>query len=264
MQYKFAYDLAAGPGGVACCVIKPRPFDNVWCPGSTYSGTGVTTWGSFQQGPNVSTVTAAAGQYRIVSWGIRVFSQLAPTNQSGHIRFITSTEDVNTGAAFTTTGSFYEEISEYAVAGSNIHWVSKPVGIEWKEYIPISSLASYEQLVIYATGLPASSDAFRVEVTFNVELQPKPNEIAAALATAALVSKPHVLQAASHVHANRPKHYNGSTNSFSNILRGLAVRGLSTAANVMFPMASALLGNSVQKGAARLMGYNPQMIMDVD
>lgn len=266
LSQKFQATVNSDASGRAGAVFKPNPTSNTVYGAATLNGSSILTWGAGFTDPSAATISAAAGEYRIVSWGVRCYSSLAPTNQSGTLRFITAGTDVSTGAAFTVTGSFFERVEDYPVANCDVHWVSRPVGTGWKEYTSIGTNAYYEQLVVYATGLPASATAcLQFEIVFNLELQAKPNDLAAALATAALVSRPHVLQAASLVHANRKSHHNGSTSSFGERMKRMMISGLQTVAKVAFPYASAFLGNSVSRGMNALMGgQQTPLIMDVD
>jgi hypothetical protein len=266
LSQKFIATVNSDANGRAGVVFKPNPTSNTVYGAATLDGSSILTWGAGFTDPSASTIATAAGEYRIVSWGVRCYSLLAPTNQSGTMRFITTGTDVSTAAAFTVTGSFYERVEDYPVANSDVHWVSRPVGTGWKQYTSIGTNAYYEQLVVYANGLPASATAcLQFEIVFNLELQAKPHDLASALATAALVSRPHVLQAASMVHANRKSHHNGSTSTFSDRMKRMVASGLQTVARIAFPYASAFLGNAVSRGANALMGgRQPGLIMDVD
>jgi hypothetical protein len=184
------------------------------------SATAIVTYDTPVAITDLSAVTAAADQYRIVSWGIRVYSQLAPTAQSGQFRIITTPELPANG--FVYNSSFFEEIKVYPTTEDSVHWISKPLGNGWKEYKSLSSVMDWEYVTVVATGLPASTtDCFTIELVLNLEMQPNLGSISGAMSTDAAKHKPHVLAAAGEV---LKKHggamvREGASNFFANAAR---------------------------------------------
>jgi len=179
--------------------ISVRPFtSSTWLTSNVMTATQVTSWNAAFGIADATAINTAADSFRIVSWGIRVYSQLAPTNQSGQFRVITTPE--TPGAPFLYNTSFFEETKVYPVTEQSVHWISKPIGVGWKEYIALANEASWERVTIVADGLPVStSSALVVELVFNLELQPNLGSITGAIANEAAPHKPHVLAAAGEV-----------------------------------------------------------------
>lgn len=183
---------ASGRGG---CVVRPNP-SAAFTAAASLSGSEVLTWSADAGLTDYTAIAAGSSKYRLVSWGVRVFSELAPTNQSGAIRFIT-TPNNNTGGAFTYASSFFEEVKMFPTSTDPVYWTSKQVGNKYLEYIDLTDRADWEQLTLVAYGLPASTaNCFVVEVVYNFEIQPSLGQLTGSLATPAADHKPHVMQAA--------------------------------------------------------------------
>jgi hypothetical protein len=239
--------------------VRPQPCNvNTVQLGATITATQVTSWtaAGAPVDPSAAEMLLAAQTYRFVSWGVRCYPLLAPTNQSGSIKFM-SVSDGAAAAPFLYNGGAFEVVSMYAVANSDVHWVSKPIGNEWKNYTTLGSEgASFETLVIVIEGLPAATaGAFEVEIICNLELQPKPNSIVASLATAALGSSTTVLKAAAQLqsHGNVGTH-NGSTASFSSKIFKLSRDALAFTARTAIPFLGNMAGDYIQ---SRVFGGTP-------
>jgi hypothetical protein len=151
--------------------------------------------------------TALAGQfekYRIVSWGVKVYSTLAPTNQSGFFTVMTNPLFAD---GMDAASCFYEEVRTFPVTESSVQWISKPVGNSYLDYASIASAGSWDECCVFASGLPAStSGCIQLEVYFNLECQVQLGAITSTIATPAADSKPHLLAAMGHV----AKHLGGT------------------------------------------------------
>lgn len=204
---------------------------------ATMNATQVSTWTGASSIADYTALSTAGEAYRIVSWGVRIYSQLAPTDQSGQFRVITTPEEPITPFLYNT--SFFEEIKVYPTTEDSVHWTSKPIGTAHKEYIPMADAASWDWVVIIADGLPVTTaSAFTVEIVFNLEVQPNFGSITGALSTPASPHKPHVLSAAGEVLS---KHggamiRRGASNFFANAARA-ALNFVSTKL-IGFPVAS--------------------------
>jgi hypothetical protein len=162
----------------------------------------VTTWDAADYGvTDYPALDAGVKSFRIVSWGVRIYSQLPPTNQSGSFRMITTPNSSSSAGAFTYDSSFFEEIKVFPTSEDTVHWVSKPIGVTWKEYDSVSTTGlPWDYLTIVADGLPANNPAcLTVELVFNLECQPHISSITGALSNDAAEHKPHVLAAAGEV-----------------------------------------------------------------
>jgi hypothetical protein len=152
---------------------------------------------------------------------------------------------VSTGGPLVTTGGLFERVETFPIANCDIHWVSKPVGTTWKEYIPIADTASYEHVAIYFAGLPNAVNpaAMQVELIYNIELQSKPGDLLSALATNALSHNPTALGASAHSHSKSLTPVNASTSTVGGMIKRLALSGLKSVANYMLPVAGGMLGD---------------------
>jgi len=159
---------------------------------TTVSGYTFTTMGTPVAVADNTAIAAQFSKYRIVSWGVKVYSTLAPTNQSGYFTMIT---DPTLAAGMSANSAFYEEVLTYPTTETTVQWISKPVGNSYLDYIDIASAHSWDELAIYGDLLPASGAVLQIEVFFNLECQVKISAISAAIATPAADHKPHILTA---------------------------------------------------------------------
>lgn len=197
VQIRDIAGIDSDANGRAAMVIRPGTASSV-DTGNVITATEVTSWnGSVSLSDNTA-LAAAGNQYRIVSWGVRIYSQLAPTNQSGQFRVITMPEDHVSPFNYNT--SFFEEIKVYPTTEDSVHWISKPIGVTWKEYVDVGNHCPWERVVIVAEGLPAiQPNCFTVEIVMNLEIQPQLGSITGAIANDAAEHKPHVMTAAGEV-----------------------------------------------------------------
>jgi hypothetical protein len=167
---------------------------------TTFSSGVPTVYGASTAVAEYASYDSSFDQYRIVSFGVRVYSTLAPTEQSGAMRFITSAERATAGAPL--TGGLFDSVDTYPVANGDIHWVSKPIGTTWKEYRDFGTLGEYNALNVYIYGAKASvTDAFTVEIIFNLECTVNIGSVTAAMSTPGADHNPMALTAASKTHS---------------------------------------------------------------
>jgi len=221
-------------------VISVQPIlDNLVTPSSTLDGNGgVTAWGTGQSMTDYSSYASSFSTYRIVSWGVRVIPLAAPTDQSGSITIMTLSESP-TGGTFNPNVSFFEEIEAFPVVGSDIHWVSKPQGVTWKEYVALNTPQNWTNCVIQVVGYPTTA-SIMVEVFLNLEAQFNIGSITGAIATPAADHNPHALQLADHTR-NRMKQTHPSHPTFLDRLKGAMYSGLTTMADMALPAAGRAL-----------------------
>jgi hypothetical protein len=164
---------------------------------TTITGNVVTTFGAATATVDNTAVAAQFKDYRIVSWGVKIYSTLAPTSQSGFFTVITNpTLDDGMDAS----SSFFEETKTYPVTETSTQWISKPIGNSYRDYVAIASGQSWDEVVIYASGLPVSTaGCLQFEVYLNLECQVQLGAITSAIATDAADHRPHILTAVGHV-----------------------------------------------------------------
>jgi hypothetical protein len=214
------------------CGIQPALRNNIYTALTIVSST-VTAWNPGQDITDYSALSSAIHQFRIVSWGVRVFSTLAPTDQSGYFRIITLPES-NFGSALNYGSTFFEEVKAYPLSDTTVHWISKPIGTAWKEYKDVSATMDWDRVLVVANGLPSgASGAITVEVVYNIEVQPNIGSITGSLATPALEHKPHVLTAA----ANTLAKHAGShiQRNFGEVIKTFGRRALEAAVSYFMP-----------------------------
>lgn len=222
------------------------------------TGTVITTWGTAVSSGEWTSIKDDISSYRVVSWGVRFFPTLAPTSQSGSARVVTvPTIPVN---GIDPGQGLFEEVYDFPVANCDIHWVSKPIGNMWKEYIGVDETTStWDNVVFLATGLPASQTCFKMEVFCNLECQPKFNTIAGTVSGHAEPHNPHRMAAANHGRINTGVQ-NSSTSKVLGYLKGIARSAITTVGSYVAPYASRF----IEHAAGRLLAPRRQVPMIVD
>ena len=200
----------------------------------------VTTWGTWGAVSDHATIVNFAKQVRIVNWGVRIWSMAAPTDQGGSIRVITSAEEAVNGQTF--SGGLFEEVETYPVYDTMVHWVSKPMGNEYKEYASPGHTADYNQLTVFIVGAAASS-AFGYEIVYNIEAVVAIDNTLAAVAVPG-AENPRLIHAADHTNKKR-KHAHRQYPSLMDTVKGLAREGLVSAANYFLPMVGGAVANAI-------------------
>jgi hypothetical protein len=188
--------MSTGVSGSASLRIKPSLAETFSI--GTQTGLLITAFAAPTALPDNTAIAAQFSKYRIVSFGVKVYSTLAPTAQSGYFSMITAP----VFAANTNTGSsFWEEVLNYPTTETGVQWVSKPVGNQYLDYVDIADDASWDHLVVFASGLPISTlNAVQVEIFLNLECQVALGTLASAIATPAAPHRPHILSAVGEVH----------------------------------------------------------------
>jgi hypothetical protein len=185
-------------------------------------------------------ITGSFDNYRIVSMGVRVYSSLAPTDQSGYCRIVTAPGELADGVNI--DGSLWEAVQTYPVSELDAHVVCKPIGNDWKRYISIGGDQYYNQVAGIIKGAkPSTGAAFIVEIIMHCEMLVEVGSITGSLATPGLPGDTHVLSAASRVHAKHKGIHNGPTKSVMATLGNFAKDALLDVAASAIPF----VGNSL-------------------
>lgn len=166
------------------------------------SGQTATTFGAMEEVSDMAAFEAQFQNYRIVSWGVKAFTSLAPLDQKGIFTMFTiPPAGVSTGAidGFNAGSSLYEEVRNFPITDTTVQWISKPVGIEHREYKSVFDTQEWDDLVIFGQGLPVSQTVMFLEIYYNLECTVKFGEMSGAAATAAADFKPHMLAGMGHV-----------------------------------------------------------------
>jgi hypothetical protein len=233
-------------GGDFAIAIQPS-IENTVKSATAISGNTITTWGDYGSFGDATTVTNNAAKYRIVSFGARVYSTLAPTNKSGWMKVMTSSSDTSNGFVF--SGGFYDEVQALPVAVDDMHWISKPSGTTWKEYIDMDKTAAYTYLTVLGKGLPqGATSAVVVEVVMNIEALVDFKSLAAAASTPGIPHNPTAMQAASRTHAKHKGVHSGP--SVMSTLGDMAKSAIGEVARMAIPYVGGFIGDFI-KGRSR-------------
>jgi len=231
---KFMLPASTDANGAFAKTISPSLAAH-FTGSTTITGGAVTVWGAATSVSDYAAIAAEFASYRIVSMGVRVYSVLAPTAQSGFIRFITNPHPV-TGAAYTYTGGLHESLSQYATAGCDAHWVAKPVGADYLTYVDIAARPSWDELIVIGEGLPAStSGACQFEVVMHLECQIDIGGIGSLIASPAALSKPRILAASGAVHNAIGGVINDTTEAVTTKISKMAKNAVSEVAADILP-----------------------------
>lgn len=186
---KFTPDTNAG--GDFIRIIKPNL--NEAYGATTLIGSSIATISGYLPIADYAAVTAQFATVRLVSFGVKIYSTLAPTAQSGYFSMITNPEF---GVGADALSSFYEETLSYPTSEQTVQWISKPIGNSYLDYRVFSADQPWDSLMIWGTGLPVSTNnVFTIEVFYNLECQVALGSLSSAIATPAAPHKPHILAA---------------------------------------------------------------------
>jgi len=248
------FTVGTSAAGETAFTIAPVIID-CFRSASTMSGPTVTTWGSGFAMNDYAATAAAFSKYRIVSLGVRVFPITRPTEQGGAIRIITTPEKLPNGVIL--DGGFWETVNNVAVSQADVHWIAKPQGTTWKEYVDIDSLAAnYNNLAVLIYGAQGSvTNAFSVEVTFNLECLVELGSVVGSLAKPGRASDPKLLQTASVVHSkHHGVHTDGAPSMFQR-LGSFAREALLDVASSAIPFIGSSVANMFRQKPAKNQRY---------
>jgi hypothetical protein len=222
----------------ASITVQANP-NALYKQGATYSGTTISTWGNYAASSDFAAVSAEFTKYRIVSFGVRFFNTAAPLYQSGTLRAVVVTTPAENG--IDVNGGMWNSVTNESVAGTDLHWIAKPAGVDWKEYTALSTNADWDSLTVLFVGLPTASSfpsTVACEIVMNMEMLTTTGSVVSVMAKPGALSDPTVLQATSHVHAKH-KGVHNSGPSMMQQLGNLAKNALIDIASAAMPMAGA-------------------------
>lgn len=229
------FTMNTDANGRADARISPNVGAGTFDHAATSGSTGVTSWAAAVALTDIAAYQAAFDSYRIVGWGLKVTSLLAPTNQKGYFRVITMPED-NNGGVYITNGGLHEEIKVFPGSEMDIHWISKSHGAEFKDYVPFDGTVTpaWDFCHVRYQGGPASTtDAVLVQVVFHLECQIELGSVTSTMATPAAPHKPHVMSAAANTLAKHGGAHAGST--FGGLISRFAKSALNGVVNHFLP-----------------------------
>lgn len=204
------------------CAVVVIPCLNGLFKGATGTGGAidganqtVTTWNtSTDKMANYTEFAAAFHRFRIVSYGLRVYSTLAPTDQAGSYKIITLPETPGNGWSW--AGGMFEDTVSLPLSEKNIHWIAKPIGVDYKGYSQPADTLFWNRCAIIVEGANGTADAVTVEIVLNLEATINIGSITSTMATPAEDHSPHVMAATSRV---RTKY--GKAHAHSNLMNDI-------------------------------------------
>jgi len=245
------FTVGTNAAGEAAVNIQAR-LDETFRVATAFAATVPSTYGAWSTVQEYTALNNAFSNVRVVSMGIRFYSTLAPTEQAGAIRFITTSEPPAAGV--TLLGGLFDGVDTFPVAGANICWIARPQGTTWKEYHPLNTHLDYNSLAIMVYGAKASMpNAFTCEIVYNLECTVDVGTITAAMSTAGAAHSPIAMSAASRTHAKHNGIHEGP--SLMSKLAGFAKSALVDVASQFLPGAMSYVFGPRKR---------PMSIMDVD
>lgn len=160
----------------------------------TITGGNVTVWTASRAVPDFSSLDTNFYEYRIVSFGVRVFGSANFDASKGAVTIATHSGD------FAITGldvenSNYLDIQRYPINNCDVTWVSKPQGAESYEFVPLGDPCQRTGVAVIVTGAAASTTVAQIEYIVNIELVPKVELFVSRLATPPRQISPGILKA---------------------------------------------------------------------
>lgn len=155
----------------------------------------VTTWSSDKTVPDFTNLDTNFFEYRIVSFGVRVFGSANFDASKGAVTIATHSGDAPI-TGLDIENSNYLDIQRYPINNCDVTWVSKPQGAESYEFIDLANPCQRTGVVVIVTGAAASTTVAQIEYVVNIELVPKVELFVARLATPPRQISPGVLKAA--------------------------------------------------------------------
>jgi len=178
----------------------------------TFSGAAVATWSASEDSDYVTALNTQYSRYRVVSWGIRIFTVLSPTEQSGSI-VCQSADELHANPDYTSY--LFEEVKSFATDDLEVVFIGKETDARRRQYRLIDAAGTAAAardvgmniLYVGGSGLPASKQCFTAEIVMNIECQPLSLTTGSLLATPAAHHDPIGLAAVANTHASIPSFF---------------------------------------------------------
>jgi hypothetical protein len=188
MQCRTYAQMPTNASGLGAMQVSPRliqQFRGV----STYSGTSTATWNAWADAPELASLTAYEGEYRIVSAGIHVFCIAAPTDSSGVV-IVNTTQEANT--IMQSTSSLYLDSHRTSLAGCDLYCIAKPQNESEKFHSLDAAIQNFSTFTVMVYAGPVSKPAVGIDIFLNIEWYPILETVFARLATPNNVVSPQI------------------------------------------------------------------------
>lgn len=200
MNLKQLFTVTTNANGHAAGLFRPS-WHEAYSEASSIGGGGiVTAWGAAERLPFYD--TNQFSHYRVISWGYRFISSVAPTNSQGFVQGATSD---TTELIDADTLSIYRNSDMTRMYQADFSYVSRAKGKESLEFTPLGEEADgWEYAYLAISGAAVSTDVGVVEIVMNVEALPiirssQGTNVLSLLSAEAKPSVPQVLDLASNV-----------------------------------------------------------------
>jgi hypothetical protein len=240
-QVRTIHTLTTDANGNAAMFARARPLDYPGI-GLTLDAARVVTVRTNIPNPDSVAYLTHAEKYRVVSWGIRVYSVESVFAAKGTVRVTTMTDEVVVGND--TSSLLFEDIYFSALSQSDIYWTSKPTGNTWKEYVSPTVEAPWTQVMVSVEAGNASTDVLLVDFIYNLEVVPKFGSITASLASPAADHNPRVITAAANAN-NKKRHTHEKRETMFASLANLARNALVEVAGSVIPYVGRSITNAI-------------------
>lgn len=191
---KDIYSISTLATGDAMVIVTSNPQKAVANMATETAGTVLTWSGGYTVNSFYSQYNSTGGSWRVVSYGVRVFTTQAWTAATGTIILTeTGSTDVSlTVGQLVSSSNLGNTSKAFALRDANLTFIGRPSGVAAQLYNPnftTNDFNDWTTLLIGITGASASTAVVSFELTVNYEWLPRNNS---GLATVATKAAPHL------------------------------------------------------------------------
>jgi len=231
-QQRVATTAVSDVNGTYCISISLKP--NYVYVVSSSSASNVMTWPATYSG-NYSTnlINTYGQQYRPTSAGFRIVNSLSATDSKGYIVIAKGGPPVLGSTTTMVPQNFVSWDTHSNSHGAEYHATAHPLNANAYDFGDVATYATataqeanWENVYFYASGLPANTTCFFVEIVLNYEYVPKEDSPIAQLAKAQPVMNVQLQTAINHVQQNLPSSHKDTTEKVRGAIKREAKKAL--------------------------------------
>lgn len=223
---KYRTTITTDSGGQKVVMMQPNLITFVKTSATFTGGSEVATWNTSVSVPEYANLATYFEQYRIVSYGCRVFCSAAMSESQGTVLMALSRQQ----DTFDTASSNYADIRAFALNGLDATMVSKATGPESDSWNDLNATSERMYMYVALTGAAPASGVAGLEVTLNVEFVPKVG-LGSRLATTAPAVPRAIKDAQERVERRTPAIMDGPSEVRSKTMMQYAAEAISWAAD---------------------------------
>jgi hypothetical protein len=194
---------------------------------STFTGNAAATWTAWSPTPEYGNMTSYFTDYRVVSYGVRIFGMTNATQSAGIVTVGTTT-GLDTSVA--SSNQFVDSV-RVSLADCDVHWTGKFNGTS-QEFIPIGSLnPDWDVCNIMVTNATNTILPLGVELIINYELIPIWDTLMVSMATPPHPANPILATAIANARSYGTQIMNAGTEIVSKRLQDMAKNSLMAVGN---------------------------------